>query len=554
MSSSCVPVLSPKVHFPHTAPDTSLPLLVLPVVPVLDHDISSDLKWLLFIPRGGGGGGSSSGGGAGADADNDMDTGTSDTGSSDAGSNNHIVNEILSTPDDYYQVLGLEHRHCSTNDIQKAYRRRAVQTHPDKTGGDRKAFDIVAKAYEVLGSEETRAVYDRHGKSGLEHGTPSIPDFFQSMFFHSAKSPMSPKNRTVRYQLQVSLEDLYNGVIQEVSVATAASGRKHEKTVQVQVPRGAVGGQPIVLSGAMDFASAKGTPPGDLIFVVTPAPHPVFTRKNHDLAMEMSLSLEEALCGFRRNMTHLDGTMIEIESATTTTMSMAKKVPLAIATGDVQVLKGRGFPKSAQGDEYGDLYIQFRVETPKQTHPLSDEERQQLRYLLEKLQGKKTSLKKKRSSKTESTTKTRIKTTATTSGVDATTNTTTTKTKHKIAPSIDKEPESSESEESITLHCLVPGKVSDFGRATGISKIIHHDDHGHGQDYGPDDDDYDYLGQGGAGGGFPFAPFGSGTSTFFQQSQDGRRSRSFYFGNHPFFGENSDVGTENGAHSQCQQM
>ena len=50
--------------------------------------------------------------------------------------------------------------------IQKAYRRRCVLTHPDKTGGDRRAFDKVAEAYDVLSDENKRHIYDRLGKRG----------------------------------------------------------------------------------------------------------------------------------------------------------------------------------------------------------------------------------------------------------------------------------------------------------------------------------------------------------------------------------------------------
>ena len=101
-----------------------------------------------------------------------------------------IVQEILQAKNDYYAVLGLtrtinhKKRHSkhqspthnvpsptpTEQEITKAYRKRALQTHPDKTGGDRSAFDLVAKAYEVLGDPQQRAIYDRYGVEGLESG------------------------------------------------------------------------------------------------------------------------------------------------------------------------------------------------------------------------------------------------------------------------------------------------------------------------------------------------------------------------------------------------
>jgi DnaJ-class molecular chaperone len=293
-----------------------------------------------------------------------------------------IVEEILQH-DDFYQVLGVS-RDAPDVQIKKAYRKRAVQTHPDKTGGDRRAFDKVAEAYDALSDESKRALYDRSGKAGLDSGagmqsSSSYHDVFRSMFQQQAQSRRR-QNHTVRYQLQVTLEDLYKGMTQSILV-TPPNGREKKKKVQVHVPKGCVSGQSIVLSGEMDFATND--TPGDLIFILTQVPHPVFTRKSHDLVMESTISLEEAVCGLQRSIRHIDGCDICIQSA------RDGETPVVIQTGDVQVLKGRGMPKKNHNDEFGDLYIQFRVEMPKAKsgNPLSNEELAELSRLLSKLQG-----------------------------------------------------------------------------------------------------------------------------------------------------------------------
>ncbi|MCY3974789.1 MAG: molecular chaperone DnaJ [Simkaniaceae bacterium] len=71
---------------------------------------------------------------------------------------------------DYYQILGVS-KGASASEIKKAYRKLAVTCHPDKNPDDKEAedrFKEVSEAYEVLSDEEKRAVYDRHGKKGLE--------------------------------------------------------------------------------------------------------------------------------------------------------------------------------------------------------------------------------------------------------------------------------------------------------------------------------------------------------------------------------------------------
>ncbi len=70
---------------------------------------------------------------------------------------------------DYYEVLGVP-RDADEAALKKAYRRLAMQYHPDRNNGDRDAeakFKEVTEAYEVLHDSEKRAVYDRYGEAGL---------------------------------------------------------------------------------------------------------------------------------------------------------------------------------------------------------------------------------------------------------------------------------------------------------------------------------------------------------------------------------------------------
>src|SRR3954447_4598160 len=75
---------------------------------------------------------------------------------------------------DYYETLGVA-RAASADDLKKAYRKLAMQCHPDRNPGDKKAeqrFKDLSEAYDVLKDEQKRAAYDRFGHAAFENGGP----------------------------------------------------------------------------------------------------------------------------------------------------------------------------------------------------------------------------------------------------------------------------------------------------------------------------------------------------------------------------------------------
>ncbi len=75
----------------------------------------------------------------------------------------------MATKRDYYEILGVD-RNASEDALKKAYRKLAIQYHPDKNPGDKEAeekFKEIAEAYDVLSDAQKRAQYDRFGHAGL---------------------------------------------------------------------------------------------------------------------------------------------------------------------------------------------------------------------------------------------------------------------------------------------------------------------------------------------------------------------------------------------------
>ena len=78
----------------------------------------------------------------------------------------------MTRPDDFYGTLGVP-RDATEADIKKAYRKLAMEHHPDRTGGDKASeekFKQITEAYEVLRDGEKRAAYDRYGMAGVRSG------------------------------------------------------------------------------------------------------------------------------------------------------------------------------------------------------------------------------------------------------------------------------------------------------------------------------------------------------------------------------------------------
>ena len=79
---------------------------------------------------------------------------------------------VLKMKKDYYEILGVS-KNATAAEIKKAYRKKALEYHPDKNPGDKEAeekFKEAAQAYEILGDEQKRAQYDQYGHAAFEGG------------------------------------------------------------------------------------------------------------------------------------------------------------------------------------------------------------------------------------------------------------------------------------------------------------------------------------------------------------------------------------------------
>lgn len=149
--------------------------------------------------------------------------------------------------EDYYKLLGVE-RNASDDDLKKAYRKMAMQYHPDRNKDDPKAeekFKEVNQAYEVLKDKDKRAAYDRYGAAAFDgsagmrgggggfgggaQGFGGFSDIFEEMFGDimggmrgGAGGAYGGQTRgsDLQYALDITLEEAFRGVEKTIRVPT----------------------------------------------------------------------------------------------------------------------------------------------------------------------------------------------------------------------------------------------------------------------------------------------------------------------------------------------
>lgn len=303
---------------------------------------------------------------------------------------------------DFYAILGVN-RKASQKEIKKSYRKLAVKYHPDKNPGNEEAaakFQDLGAAYETLSDEKLRKIYDQSGEEGVNKNSQrggGGADVFSSMFggmFGQRRQGGDEVQRgpDINMDLDVTLEQLYNGdfielmrvkpVPKETKGTRECNCRNEMKTVQVgagrfqmqqqrvckqcpnykmvteykeldvEVEIGMEDGQEIKFSG-------EGEPhvdgeAGDLNLRINCLKHPKFQRMGLNLLTNVSISLRDALLGFKSRIKHLDGHFIPIE------------MPGVISPGTRIKIEKEGMKSFENEHNRGDLYVTFNVQFPSQ--------------------------------------------------------------------------------------------------------------------------------------------------------------------------------------------
>jgi len=311
---------------------------------------------------------------------------------------------------DYYEILGVD-KQADETAIKKAYRKVAMQYHPDRNPGDKAAedkFKEAAEAYEVLSDPNKKARYDRYGHAGLENmggggfsgGSMNMEDIFQHFgdIFGDSGSPFESffgggggsrsrsggqKGSNLRIKVALTLEEIESGVTKKIKVkkqivckTCSGSGAKDRNSVSTcgtcqgsgyvrQIKNTFLGQMQTTVAGVQEGmqlsmrgkgnAGQAGGPSGDLLISIEEKPHEKFSRDGINVVYDMFFNFADVSLGTTAEVPTLSG-------------NVKVKIPAGTQAGKILRLRGKGLP-SLQHYEKGDLLININIWTPRNLTP-----------------------------------------------------------------------------------------------------------------------------------------------------------------------------------------
>ncbi len=274
--------------------------------------------------------------------------------------------------DDPYAVLGVS-KDASEDDIRRAFRKHAKESHPDLHPGNAAAAERFKKftaAYEIVGDGERRRAYDRgeidasgeprrgfqgaHPGAGQRGAGGRFEEFgFGDIFsdiFQDARQPgrggargnFARRGQDVRYTLDIDFLEAVRGTKKRVTMPEGG-------VLDLAVPVGVTDNQVLRLRGK-GGAGVGGGPAGDALVEIRVRPSSEFKRSGHDVLTDVPVTIDEAVLGAKIDVATIDG-------------RVTLTIPKGTSSGRVFRLKGKGIANAATGG-HGDHLVTVRIVLP----------------------------------------------------------------------------------------------------------------------------------------------------------------------------------------------
>ena len=307
---------------------------------------------------------------------------------------------------DYYEVLEVE-KTASVEEIKKAYRKKAIQYHPDKNPGDKVAeekFKEAAEAYDVLSNADKRARYDQFGHAGMSgaagNGGPfggfsegmSMDDIF-SMFgdifgnmFHGGTSRKTSsgfgngfhggfqsggfqsKGSDLNAEVTVGFDEAAFGCDKVITLQDPNAPGNPSQSLKVHIPAGIDTGKTIRLRGK-GMPGTNGGDAGDLMLKVKVADKPGYERKGMDVYTTVTVPFTTAVFGGEALVQTLYGNVL-------------CKIREGTQSGSKIRLKGKGIVSMKNPSVHGDQYVTVQIEVPRHLTPQAKEKLREYEVLV----------------------------------------------------------------------------------------------------------------------------------------------------------------------------
>lgn len=246
---------------------------------------------------------------------------------------------------DYYSILGL-HKQATQDDIKSAYKKLAMQHHPDR-GGDHNTFSQINEAYQTLKDPVKRAEYDQpKPRMQFDMNSQNFEDVF-STFFGQRPRP-TRKNKDIRLLVTLTLEEVATG--KDLLAAYKLSDNR-ETTATIRIHQGVNSGEVIRYKGLGDN-QYSGLPRGDLLIQVRVLDHRRYRRDGKHLHTTIDVNVFDLMLGTTYVIDKLTGGPLRVT------------IPKGTNPGTVLSVAGYGLADLQSGTT-GNLYVTIKGVTPK---------------------------------------------------------------------------------------------------------------------------------------------------------------------------------------------